>query len=72
MTQRQYDAAGMMGGLIVAGVFLLAVSIALLSTEGTSAKVLIAVWLWAVPVIGICTAAGYGVAKLLGRVRGGR
>jgi hypothetical protein len=72
MTQRQVDAAGMIGGLIVAAVFLIAVSIALLQPEGTSAKVLIAVWLWALPVIGIGMTLGYGVAKLVGRMRGAR
>jgi hypothetical protein len=70
MTQRAYDVAGLVAGLLVAAVLLVTISVALLAPEATSAKVLIAVWLWSLPVIGVCTAAGLGLARLAGRLRG--
>ena len=51
MRQQQIDAVGLLGGLLVAVIVLIAISIALLGPEGTSAKVLIAVWLWSLPVV---------------------
>jgi hypothetical protein len=68
--QQQIDAAGLLGGLIVAVIVLIAASIALLAPEGTSAKVLIAVWLWSLPVVAVCTGVGLGLARLVGRMRG--
>jgi hypothetical protein len=51
----------------MAAVLLVAASIALLAPEGTSAKALIAVWLWALPVIGLCASVGMLLGRLLGR-----
>ncbi|MEO8458134.1 MAG: glycosyltransferase family 2 protein, partial [Chloroflexota bacterium] len=52
-------AAGAAIGSLLGAAFLAFTSIGLLSIEGTNYKVLAAVWLWALPVLGIGAAVGY-------------
>jgi hypothetical protein len=54
-----------LGGAIVAVLGLLGASVWLLSIEGTDAKVLVAVWLWAWPAITLGALGGW----LAGRAR---
>ena len=61
---RKVEAAGIAIGLIAAVVCLIGLSIWLLSPEGTSYKVLVAVWLWALPLLGLFALAGW----VLGRI----
>ncbi len=64
---RRIEALGMAVGLVAALVCLIGLSVWLLSPEGTSYKVLVAVWLWALPLIGLFALAGW----LLGRIANG-
>jgi hypothetical protein len=57
------EIVGLTGGAAAAVLFLLAASVWLLSAEATSVRVLVAVWLWALPVLGI----GAGLGWLAGR-----
>ena len=57
------ESAGVALGLLAAVVFLVAAAVWLLGAEDTSVKVLVAVWLWALPVLGI----GAGLGWLAGR-----
>jgi hypothetical protein len=59
------EVAGILTGLVVACGFLVLVSVLLLSVEGTSAKVLVAVWLWLLPALALGAAAGWLLAKAL-------
>ncbi len=61
---RRVEAIGIAVGLVVALICLIGLSIWLLSPEGTSYKVLVAVWLWALPLLGIFALAGW----VLGRI----
>lgn len=54
---------GMLLGSAVAIALLIAVAVTLLSAEGSTYKVLVAVWLWALPVIGVFATAGYLLGK---------
>lgn len=67
MSTRRAESIGAIAGLVLAALLLLGASIALLAPEGTSAKVLIAVWLWALPVTGLCAAVGMLAGRLLGK-----
>ena len=62
------ESAGLALGLAAAVALLVAASVWLLSTPDTSARVLVAVWLWALPVLGLGAGlgwmAGRGVALL--------
>lgn len=60
--------AGAVVGSLVGLMVLAVASLSLLSIDGTTYKVLVAVWLWALPVIGASTVAGYGVGRAMGRL----
>ena len=62
---RNLEALYAIGGAIVAVLGLLGASVYLLSLDGTNAKVLVAVWLWAWPAITLGALAGW----LAGRAR---
>lgn len=66
--------AGVLAGITIALLVLLYASVMLLRVEDASAKVLVAVWLWSLPVLAMGATLGY-LASLglsaLGR-RGGR
>jgi hypothetical protein len=62
------ETAGLGMGLLVALILLAAAAAWLLSKPETSAKVLVAVWLWALPVIGFCTALGWLAGRLAARL----
>ncbi len=70
-TRARVEAMGLIGGLIVALVVLIGLSVWLLSPEATSAKVLVAVWLWALPVAGAFAALGWLAARVVLRLTGG-
>jgi hypothetical protein len=60
---------GAAAGLVVAAVILGLAAAWLLRSGGADERVLIAVWLWALPVAGACAAAGYAAGfglRLLG------
>ena len=54
---------GTLLGFVVAIMLLAAVAWMLLSAEGSTYKVLVAVWLWALPVIGVFASGGYLLGK---------
>ncbi len=54
---------GMLLGAAIAVAILIAVSVVLLRAEGSSYKVLVAVELWALPVLGLFAGAGYALGK---------
>jgi glycosyltransferase involved in cell wall biosynthesis len=56
------------GGLVAVGILAFA-SVSLLTTEGSTYKVLVAVWLWALPVLGALACAGYLVGRGLDTLR---
>jgi len=60
--QMKPETAGMLIGFVLAAGALLVTSVLLLNVEGTSAKVLVAVWLWLLPVLGLGAGAGWLVA----------
>ena len=60
---RRAESAGVVFGLLAAVVVLVAASVWLLDAQDTSIKVLVAVWLWALPALGI----GAGLGWLAGR-----
>jgi hypothetical protein len=60
---RRVETAGIVGGLLAASALLVALGVALLSIEGTNAKVLVAVWLWLLPVLGLGAGAGWLLAR---------
>ena len=60
---KNVEALSVLTGVAVAVSGLVAASVWLLSIEGTDAKVLVAVWLWTLPVLG----AGAFVGWLTGR-----
>ncbi len=59
----QYAMAGMLFGALVAVIILVAVSVILLRAEGSTYKVLVAVWLWALSVLGLFSTIGYVLGK---------
>ncbi len=54
---------GMLLGAAVAITLLIAAAVVLLNAEGSTYKVLVAVWLWALPAIGVFASAGYLLGK---------
>jgi cytochrome bd-type quinol oxidase subunit 1 len=64
------EVLGTAAGLLVAVIVLIGLSVWLLSPEATSAKVLVAVWLWALPLAGVCAGLGWLIGRLAGRVIG--
>lgn len=65
----QTEVRGMLLGVLGAIVLLVALSVRLLQPEDTSAKVLVAVWLWSLPVLGIGAFLGWSLARLYRRVK---
>jgi hypothetical protein len=53
---------GAVAGSLLAVAVLVFASVSLLSIDGTNYKILVAVWLWALPVIGVCALVGYAFA----------
>lgn len=51
---------------------LAALAVILLRSEGSSVKVLVAVWLWMLPVLGIFAAIGWLAGRLAASFAGGR
>ena len=62
------EAMGLLLGVFGALVLLVAASVWLLSTPETSVKVLVAVWLWALPILGIGALAGWLVGRMASRL----
>ncbi len=56
---RRADLVGLIAGVVVAAAALIAAGIWLLSAEATSTKVLVAVWLWLLPVLGLGALMGW-------------
>ncbi len=65
----QTEVCGLLVGVLGAIVLLVALSVRLLQPEDTSAKVLVAVWLWSLPVLGIGAFVGWSLARLYRRVK---
>ena len=63
------DLAGIAVGVVAAVVLLVVLSIQLLQPEGTTSKVLVAVWLWSLPVLGIGALAGWSIARIVQQLR---
>jgi len=61
------SARGAIFGTLVSALLLVLLAVLLLNTTGANVKVLVAVWLWAWPVLG----AGFALGWLAGRVFGG-
>jgi hypothetical protein len=62
--------AGTALGLLVAVALLIFASIWLLGIEGNTYKVLVAVWLWALPVLGVGAIVGYSAGRAFQSLRG--
>ena len=62
---RNVEAVCLLTGVAVAAIALMASCAWLLSAEATSAKVLVAVWLWALPVLGLGALIGWLAGKTL-------
>lgn len=62
---KNVEAVSLLTGVAVAAITLIASSVWLLSAEDTSAKVLVAVWLWALPVLGVGALAGWLAGRAL-------
>jgi hypothetical protein len=58
---------GFLIGTIVALSLLTLAAISLLNTGGANWKVLVAVWLWILPAVGLIGGAGYAAGKLFER-----
>jgi len=66
---------GALLGAMIALLLLGAVSVVLLTADGSTYKVLVAVWLWLLPVLGLFSGGGYAVgrgAEALDRAMQGR
>jgi hypothetical protein len=59
---------GVLGGLVFGLMVLVVLSIALLATPGSGPRVLIAVWFWTLPVLGVGALAGWAVESLIRRI----
>lgn len=64
----QLEKIGIIAGTLAAVGLLVLASVLLLQPEGTSAKVLVAVWLWALPVLGVGAGIGWMAARILRRL----
>lgn len=62
---------GMLGGVLLGVAVLIALSIMLLRTSGADERVLIAVWLWTLPVLGVGVLIGWSVDVLIRRIVAG-
>jgi hypothetical protein len=61
---RSVEVVSLISGVAFAAIALLAASVWLLSIDGHGVRVLVAVWLWSLPVLGLGAIAGW----LMGRV----
>ena len=52
-------------GMMVAIALLAVTSAMLLNSEGANYKILVAVWLWALPVAGLFSGVGYAAGKII-------
>lgn len=59
------EAVSLLGGIALAVAGLLAASVWLLSIEGHGVRVLVAVWLWALPVLGAGAMFGWLTGRAL-------
>ena len=62
---RTVEAVSLLTGVVIAALALVAASVWLLSAEDTSVKVLVAVWLWALPVLGAGALLGWLAGRAL-------
>ena len=67
-SESRVQAIAVLAGMVMAVIAMLAVATALLSVEGVSAKVLVAIWLWLLPALGAGAAIGWLAAALLRRL----
>ena len=65
---KNVEALFVLTGVAVAVSGLVAASVWLLSIEGTNAKVLVAVWLWMLPVLGVGALLGWLAGRVLKQV----
>jgi hypothetical protein len=56
---------GVIIGMVIALAILGALSIMLLNSDGANYKVLVAVWLWLLPVTGFFAGIGYAAGKIV-------
>ena len=61
---------GAIAGAVVALIVLAVVSVWLLNSPGANYKVLVAVWLWCLPVLGLFAGVGYGAGKVVDAIGG--
>ena len=59
------EAGSLLGGIAMAVAALLAASVWLLSIDGHGVRVLVAVWLWALPVVGVGALFGWLTGRAL-------
>jgi hypothetical protein len=69
---RKPETAWMIMGSLSAAASLAVASIWLLSPPETSAKVLVAVWLWALPILGTGAFMGWLIARVVRKLGSGR
>lgn len=63
---------GAIGGTVAALAVLAAVSLMLLNSGGANYKVLVAVWLWLLPVAGSSAVLGYAVGRIIEVIAGAK
>lgn len=68
----QPSAWGAIAGIVAALAVLAALSVMLLNSGGANYKVLVAVWLWLLPVTGVCAGIGYAVGKTVELMAGAK
>ena len=56
---------GAVTGMLIAFVVLAALAFMLLASDGANYKVLVAVWLWLLPVTGVFAGFGYAAGKIV-------
>jgi hypothetical protein len=56
---------GVVAGMLVAFVILAALAFMLLKSDGANYKVLVAVWLWLLPVTGVFAGIGYAAGRVV-------
>ena len=61
---------GATAGIVVATIVLAAASVMLLNSDGANYKVLVAVWLWALPFAGFFSGIGYAAGKIIESIVG--
>lgn len=62
---RKPSTLGAVAGVAIAGIVLAALSVMLLNSDGANYKVLVAVWLWLLPVTGVFAGLGYAAGKIV-------